>query len=80
VTCTAFSNFALGFKSFAKDKHSCYLFPQSATKTKKKFYNFDLMQGTLTEEEGSVQLTSMLRWPFYKKRNIFSLQEEADLN
>ncbi len=37
-------------------------------------------QGTLFEEEGSVQLASSLRLVFVKQKNIVSASKAADLN
>jgi hypothetical protein len=37
-------------------------------------------QGTLFEEEGSVQLASSLRLVFVKQKNIVSAYKAADLN
>ncbi len=44
------------------------------------FYNFEFYQGTLTEGEGSVQLTSSLGSKFYKKSLMLVISKAADLN
>jgi len=42
--------------------------------------NYGLIQGTLTEGEGLVRLTSYIRVPCFIKKKMFSISEAANLN